>query len=175
MVNKKAQMKIQQMAFMLIAVTLLFALVGLFVLSIYFSGLKNSSLALEERNALLLTTKIANSPEFSCGEAYGSGNINCIDGDKVMALMQNIDNYQGFWGKRVTNIEIRKIYPQEETKLCTLGNYPNCNVLSLKSGEKGFSAENFVSLCRKDSEQGETFDRCELAKVIIKYESLADA
>jgi len=93
---KQGQIKIQQMAFMLLAVTLFFVLVGLFVLVIRFAGIGEAAEALEERNALLLTTKMANSPEFSCGNVYGTGNINCIDGDKVMALKKNINNYEGF-------------------------------------------------------------------------------
>ena len=116
---------------------------------------------------------MANSPEFSCGNVYGTGNINCIDGDKVMALMKNIEDYDGFWGNRVSNIEIKKIYREEETKLCTLGNYPDCNTIRIISGEvKGFSAENFVSLCRKESEAGETYDKCEIAKILVSYEPL---
>ena len=169
--DKLGQVKIQQMAFMLLAVTLFFVLVGLFVLVIRFAGIGDAATALEEKNALLLTTKMANSPEFSCGNVYGTGNINCIDGDKVMALMKNIEDYDGFWGNRVSNIEIKKIYPEEETKLCTLGNYPDCNTIRIISGEvKGFSAENFVSLCRKESEAGETYDKCEIAKILISYD-----
>ena len=164
-------MKIQQMAFMLLAVTLFFVLVGLFFITIRFAGLNESAIALEERNALLLTTKIANSPEFSCGAVFGTGTTNCIDGDKVIALMRNIESYEGFWGAGVSNIEIRKIYPVGEEVVCTLGNYPDCNSLRIISGEvKGFSAENFVSLCRKESEGGETFDKCEIAKILVSYE-----
>jgi len=46
MKSKKAQMKIQQMAFMLIAVMIFFALVGLLILTIGFSGLKEKATAL---------------------------------------------------------------------------------------------------------------------------------
>ena len=45
--EKRSQLKIQQMAFMLMAVTLFFILVGMFVLTIYLSNLKNSAFALE--------------------------------------------------------------------------------------------------------------------------------
>ncbi len=169
---KNGQIKIQQMAFMLLAVTLFFVLAGMFVMVIRFAGLKEGATALEEKNTLLLTTKIANSPEFSCGDVYGTGNINCIDGDKAMALVKNIDEYDGFWGKGVSNIEIRKIV-SEETKLCTLGNYPDCNTMRIISGDvSGFSAENFVSLCRKDLESGETYDKCEVAKILVSYENV---
>jgi hypothetical protein len=170
MVMKKGQFKIQQMAFMLMAVTLFFALVGMFIIAVKFSGLKESATALEEKNAMLLVTKLANSPEFSCGEAFGSSRINCIDADKVMMLHENIDKYINFWG--VSNVEIRKIYPSEDSKIiCDLGNYPDCNVIQLRSKEvTGYDMSNFVSLCRKESFDEEVYDKCELARIMVSYE-----
>src|SRR3989344_3030780 len=91
--GKRAQLKIQQMAFMLMAVTLFFILVGMFFLVIKFSGLKESATMLEEENAMLLATKIANSPEFSCGNAFGTTKIACIDSDKMIVLKENINKY----------------------------------------------------------------------------------
>ena len=166
--NKSGQMKIQQMAFMLIAVTLFFALVAIFVISFKYSGLKQSATELEEENAMMLVTKLANSPEFSCGESFENTKINCIDEDKVMALKEN-PAYSGFW--KVSNIEIRKIYPKTEEKICDSENYPNCSIIKIYSKEvSGFDASNFVSLCRKESLDGETYDKCELAKMMISYE-----
>ena len=165
----KAQLKIQQMAFMLMAVTLFFVLAGMFVLVVKFSGLKGSATALEEKNAMLLVSKLANSPEFSCGEAFGINRINCIDADKAMILKENIIKYADFWG--VSNIEIRKIYPAETEKLCNLGNYPDCNIIRIRPKEiSGYDLSNFVSLCRKESFDGETYDKCELAKIMLSYE-----
>ena len=169
MVNKKAQLKIQQMAFMLMAVTLFFVLVGIFVLVVKFSGIKESATALEEKNAMLLVTKLANSPEFSCGGGFGTNRINCVDADKVMVLKENIEKYADFWG--VSNIEIRKIYPVENEVICNLGNYPNCNVIRMRSNGGGTDLSNFVSLCRKESSEGEIYDKCELAKIMVSYES----
>ena len=165
---KTGQMKIQQMAFMLIAITLFFALVAIFVISFKYSGLKQSAMELEEENAMMLVTKLANSPEFSCGESFGETKINCIDENKVMALKEN-PAYSEFW--KVSNIEIRKIYPKTEEKICDSGNYPNCNIIKMYQKEiSGFDASNFVSLCRKESVDGETYDKCELAKMMISYE-----
>lgn len=171
--GKRGQAKIQQMAFMLLALTLFFVLVGLFVLVIRFAGIADSATALEEKNALLLSTKLANSPEFACGESFGTGRINCIDGDKAIAVSENVDAYREFWGSGITNIEIRRIYPEGEEELCKLNNYPNCNVLRIISGElSGFSVENFVSFCRKEFGSGEVYDKCEVAKLFISYEEL---
>ncbi len=74
------------MAFMLIAVTLFFVMIGMFVLVIKLAGLKDAANTLEEEESMLLAAKLANSPEFACGESFGGTAIGCIDADKVMAL-----------------------------------------------------------------------------------------
>ncbi len=163
---KKAQMKIQQMVFMLLAVTLFFVLAGLFILAIQFSNLRESASVLEERNALLLSTKLANSPEFSCGEAFGQSMSNCIDADKVMVLKGNIQKYSGFWD--VDNLEIRTIYPSGEVE-CTSSNYPQCNIIKLKQGQITSEFSNFVSLCKKENIDGKTQNKCWVAKLMISY------
>ena len=166
----KGQMKIQQMAFMLLAVTLLFALVGLFFIAFKFSGLKESATKLQEENALALVSRLANSPEFSCEESFDIQRTNCIDGDKLIVLSENMGKYTDFWG--VKNIEVRKIYPEfEEEILCNVYNYPYCNIIRLVSEDvEGFSASNFVTLCRKEFENERTYSKCELAKLMVSYE-----
>ncbi|MBU0894367.1 MAG: hypothetical protein KKF48_04775 [Nanoarchaeota archaeon] len=171
--TKKAQLKIQQMAFMLIAVTIFFALVGMFVLVFKFSELKESASLLEEKDAILLAEKLANSPEFSCGDSFGTHKLNCIDADKIMILKSRISRYSNFWGS--SNIEIRKIYPGITGKvLCNSGNYPNCNIIRLISDEiTGVDASTFVSLCRKELDTGSDlgfYNKCELAKLMVSYE-----
>ncbi|PIN91983.1 hypothetical protein COU55_03230 [Candidatus Pacearchaeota archaeon CG10_big_fil_rev_8_21_14_0_10_31_59] len=168
--QKNGQLKIQQMAFMLIAVTIFFVLVGMFVLAFKFSDLKKTATDLEEKNAMLLVTKLANSPELSCGEAFGTGKTNCIDTDKVIVL--NKKDYEGFWGN--ANIEIRKIYPKTngEDVVCELNNYPNCDIIKVSSGDlSGFDTSNFVALCRKESSDSGVNDKCELGKLIVNYKS----
>jgi len=168
---KKAQLKIQQTAFMLLAVTLFFILVGISILAFKFSDIKKSANQLEEENAMLLASKIANSPEFSCGEAFGGARINCVDADKVMMLKNN-ENYNDFW--KVSNIEIRKILPSYEKDIaCEIENYPECNIIIIKQkeGNSGFDASNFVSLCRKESDGNSVYNKCEIAKIMVRYEN----
>ena len=172
---KQAQMKIQQMSFMLLGVFLFFALVGMIILTVKFSGLKQAATDLKEQNAILLVTKLANSPEFSCGEAYGTQKTDCIDEDKVMMLKENIGKYTGFWG--VSNIEIRRIYPKNNGINCTLSNYPHCDTITLieKSGLKsnlGYDKSNFVALCRKEKYKNEVVNKCEMARLIVRYEEV---
>ena len=168
----KGQMKIQQMAFMLMAVTLLFVVAGLFFMVVGFSGLKDSATDLRERNAMLLVTRLSNSPEFSCGRAFDNAGTNCIDADKVMVLRENSGKYEGYWGD-VSNIRIEKVYPPEGNIMCNLGNYPNCNTLEiLESGSSGYFSSNFVSLCRKASGGEEVYDKCEVAKLFVGYDEV---
>lgn len=165
--NKSAQLKIQQMAFMLLAVTLFFVLIGMLLLTIKFSGLKKSATELEQQNALLLVSKLANSPEFSCGDAYGNIETNCVDADKAMIIMKNKRDYEGFWGD-TAGIEIRKILPSGNT-LCTTSNYPNCEIIKISQSDEGNYISNFVSLCRKEKYEGDIYNKCELAKLMVSY------
>jgi hypothetical protein len=170
MVNGRGQMKIQQMAFMIIAIFILFVIIGIAVLSSKLSGIKESATRYNQQNALTLASKIADSPEFSCGQSYGNEKIDCIDLDKVMGLKKNIENYEKFWG--VSNIEIRIIYPPENNVVeCAPDNYPDCNYIDLiGKGVVGFSVSNFVSVCHKERNENIITNKCDLGKIIISYE-----
>lgn len=154
--------KIQQMAFMLIAVTLLFSFVGIFFLKIILSDANQSAESLEEKDALLTVARLADSPEFSCGEAFGTSKTSCVDFDKVLALSESSSVYSGFWG--VEGIRIRKIYPESDVS-CTRANYPDCGEILLLDDE-GIGVSNFVSLCRNGKEDY----ICELAKIEVFYD-----
>jgi hypothetical protein len=171
MKSKRAQMKIQQMSFMLLGVFLFFALVGMIILTVKFSDLKQSATDLKEKNAILLVTKLANSPEFSCGEVYGTQKTDCIDEDKVMMLKENIGKYADFWG--VSNIEIRRIYPPNNGIECTKLNYPKCDTIRLiNKSALGFDKSNFVALCRKEKYKNNIINICEMARIIVRYEEV---
>lgn len=166
MVKSKAQMKIQQTAFMLVAVTLFFALAGLFVLGFRLSNLKEQASSLEKENSLLLASKLANTPEFSCGESFGNKRTNCIDSDKVMALKEKSRDYKDFW--QVSDIKIMKL--SNNSIECSNSNYPECGIISiLSSNVEGSYNSVFVSLCRKKSDGSTFYDKCELAKLMVAY------
>ncbi|MEX0920164.1 MAG: hypothetical protein WDZ69_01110 [Candidatus Pacearchaeota archaeon] len=155
MVDKKGQMKIQQMAFMLLAVTLFFAIVGMFILMIFFSDLRQSAEDIEERDALTLVSKLANSPEFSCGSAFGGTKLSCVDADKVIALQGVSGKYSGFWG--VDGIEIKEIYPGSR------------EITILDGGGSGVGVSNFVALCRYENINGLIQEDCDLARLIVYH------
>jgi hypothetical protein len=167
----KGQMKIKQMAFMLLAVTLFFILAGMFFLMIQLSNIKGSATEQESKNAELLVKRLANTPEFSCHNAFDNIGANCVDLDKFLALKLESEKYVRYWGKNIESIELRIIYPKMENEvICETANYPNCNVIRLyDSGVSGTYHATYVAACRKESEEGEIFDKCELAHLMISY------
>ncbi|MBP6857240.1 hypothetical protein KBC25_02340 [Candidatus Pacearchaeota archaeon] len=170
---KRGQMKIQQMSFMLIAVFLFFALVGMIVLGFMLGNLKNNATTLKEQNAMLLASRMASSPELWCGEVYGREKTDCIDLDKVMALKANIREYSEFW--KISSLEIRKIYPSTVPKKeieCTKSNYPNCNLITLINKKDSYDVSNYVALCRKEVYNDKVVNKCELGVIIIGYEGV---
>ncbi len=169
--SNKGQMKIQQMSFMLIAVFLFFALVGMIVVSFMLGNLRESATALKEQNAKLLATRMASSPELWCGEVYGREKTDCIDLDKAMALKANIREYSEFWG--ISSLEIRKVYPATVPKReieCTTSNYPDCNMITLINKTDSYDRSNYVALCRKEVYNSEIVNKCELGIIVIGYE-----
>ena len=159
--SKKAQLKIQQMAFMLMAVFLFFILVGMFYLIIQSNSWKRQALMIEKNNAVQVANFLASSAEFTCGSF-------CIDADRSMVL-RGRTAYNGFW--KVSSIEIRRIYPKDNQEvLCDEANYPNCNLIKVyESGKGENTAYSFVSLCRRVNEGDYIYYKCELGELIIGY------
>ena len=178
MKNKRAQLKIQQMAFVLIAITIFFVLLGLFFVVIKGASLRKESSEIQEKDAKNLVIRLANAPELACGNAFGTQKSNCVDTDK--AMMFNVEkhkqDYSNFWD--IAEIEIIKTYERESTRevICTLKDYPNCNTIRIyerelsPGGVKGPFVSNYVSLCRKEQYQGEVYDKCEIGLLSVSYE-----
>ena len=162
----KGQVKLQQMAFMLIALTIFFVLVGLFMASFSLSGIKDAREAAAEKNAMLLVSKLASSPEFSCERSFSKQMSFCVDLDKVMALKGFSEKYKDLCD--VSNIEIQKIYPFSDIE-CTSGNYNECgHVGVLSSNTKGVDQSTFITLCWKEGYFGSYYNKCTIAKLIVR-------
>lgn len=157
----KCQLKIQQMAFMIMAVFIFFILVGMFYVVIQSQKWNKEANVLEKSKATELADMLASSAEFSCG-AY------CIDGDRAMVLGDRTA-YKNFFG--IESLEIRTVYPESNKEvLCTKSNYPDCNLIKIFSKGKGEStASSFVSLCKRINENNYIYYKCELAKLIVGY------
>ena len=157
--SKKAQVKIQQMAFVLVALLIFFAIVALFYFSIASKGLKQSASSLREDEAKELIRKLSSSPEFSF---TASTCANCIDLDKAL-LMKYRQSYQEFFN--LDFLQIEKLYPESKKIECDKTNYPDCNTITIvDSKEIGTPKTAFVSLCRWEQEKGGYF-KCELGRI----------
>ncbi len=165
--SSKAQLKIQEMAFFIVAIVLFFVLAGLFVLSIMYSNLYKSATEVAEQRTLSSITNLADTPEFSCGEP------NCVDSDKLIALMQN-KKYENFWP--FSSLSIRKMQAFDKTEgemiECTKENYPNCDIFVFYDKEVASerTIASYVALCRNDAENNFVYDKCEIAEFIAGTE-----
>ena len=163
----RAQLKIQEMAFFLVAIVLFFILVGLFAFSVIFSNLSKGATSAAEERTLSSITNLADSPEFSCGEP------NCVDADKIVALMQN-KKYEKFWPFSSLSVHRQSTFTKNETDWikCTLANYPNCDVFEIydKNVKNERSISNYVALCRVELENEYNYKKCEIAKLVAGTE-----
>ncbi len=161
--TKKGQLKIQEMSFMIIAVFLFFALVGLFVVSLMYSNLHESANQRAEERTRTGLSIIAETPEFSCGKP------NCIDADKLLVMM-NRKNYSDFYF--YSSLEVIKTGNQSQLIDCNRANYPDCDRFLVFDKNKASikKVSNYVALCRKELENEYTYDKCEIAKVIAGIE-----
>ncbi len=161
--SRQGQLKIQEMAFMLLAVVVFFAIAGMFFLVIMYNDLIGSANLLAKEKAISTAVNIANTPEFSCGETL------CIDADKLL-VMQNRQDYEDFWP--VASIVVTKVSRDKEIIECTEKNYPYCNYFKVyDSGITNIEmVETFVSLCRKDKANEYIYNKCEIGKVLVGFE-----
>ncbi len=106
MVRKKAQYKIQQMAFMILAIFFFFILVGIFFIGWLMGEIRSDYARLEEQKAQSALKIIADSIELNCDAAEDW----CIDKDKLKAFSEYSHLYQDFWS--VASIEVLIIYPR---------------------------------------------------------------
>ncbi|NCN98786.1 hypothetical protein COU62_03445 [Candidatus Pacearchaeota archaeon CG10_big_fil_rev_8_21_14_0_10_35_219] len=157
----RGQIKIQQMAFVLVAIMIFFGIVLLFYLSISVGNLQNIGETLREEEAKEVVRKLAGSPEFSWDIEDCSS---CIDMDKVFALKGN-EKYDNFWD--VPFLRVEKTYPFADNE-CTKQNYPDCGSITLIETENFVSNSAFVALCRYDGELG---NKCDLGKIYLGFKT----
>ena len=106
---KSGQMKIQQMAFLIMAIFFFFILVGLFFLGIQFRGVGESAQQLQQDQAISSLQVIANMPELN----YHSGVSMALDEDKLRVMSGNLsESYKDFWP--VASIRVYKVFPKPD-------------------------------------------------------------
>lgn len=172
--SRKAQLKVQEMAFMLMAVVLFFILAFLFFMTIKYKQMYKEAGLIEQEKALSTVSKLADTAEFTC--TFPRRSL-CVDEDKLL-VMKDRKAYAGFWP--VTSLSVVRVFPETDNKdkglvECTEANYPDCNLFSIyeKQGKGNESTETlsvFVSLCRKDTKNNYVYEKCELGKMLAGFE-----
>lgn len=162
-INKhRGQLKIQQMAFMLMAVFIFFILAGLFYAVIQTQDLRNIAAMKERDRAVTLASVLASSAEFSCGNY-------CVDADRALVLGAKTE-YKDFWS--VASIRIRIIDNSTKETICSQGNYPNCNLIKVYDKQTDeTSVFSYVSVCRRVKNSDYVYFKCELGQFIVGYET----
>ena len=160
----RGQMKIQQMAFVLVAIVIFFAMIGLFYFSIRISTMQKNVISLREEEAKELVKKLASTPEFS----YAQDCVNCIDFDKLIVLKEK-ESYKGFWN--LDYLAVERIYPKKQGE-CTRANYPECDKITIiEKTDYGIPAQAFIALCRWEEGAG-GYSKCELARLYAAGKSI---
>jgi len=166
---KKAQLKIQEMAFMLMAVVLFFVLVGIFVVSIVYINLYDQANIIAEEKTLSALINLADSPEFNCVTTKS----NCVDADKLISILDE-ESYKDFWTFSSLKVIRFKAFDKSEEEMaeCTFANYPDCDIFVVYDNqvknEKVISS--YIALCRKEYENYNTYDKCEIARLVAGTE-----
>ena len=162
----KGQLKIQEMAFVLVAIVIFFALVLLLYLSIRGASLQKDAQTILEDNAKALVSSISRYPELTWSDCS-----NCIDLDKALVFKEtgNSSEYARKW--EVDYLMIERVYPNETIRECQIGNYPSCSKITLiDSGVTGVVYGTFVNLCRWEDSQ--SISICELGRIYASGRSI---
>jgi hypothetical protein len=160
--NIKSQLKIQEMAFMLMAVVIFIILAGLFFFSFEYRQMFKEANTLSKEKAISTISNLASLPELNFGQTR------CIDSDKLLALVNN-ERYKSFLP--LTSLSLIKIGEKNQTK-CSIESYPNCNYYEIYSSSLDQEmVSTFTCICRKErAESGYDYNTCELAKIIAGSE-----
>ena len=158
--EKRAQLKVQEMAFVLVAFMVFFALVGLMFLVFRIQFLQQGAADIGDERAHIAARTLAASPELAW-----QGCVGCIDKDKAFVLAEEIrmNRSKAVWD--VEYLALESVYPPRSGGVCTRGNYPHCNqtVVLKKREDYGVSTSTFVALCSYEHTQ----ETCILGRIVV--------
>ena len=146
--SNKGQIKIQETAFVLLAIAVLAVLLFIFYSRFQISNIQTAVQAVNQETAKSMLERIAAMPELRCSGIAGE-NALCIDKDKA-SILSKATGYEKFW-QNVAKIELVQIYPES----------PRITIYSGKAGNSTYST--FVNLC---SQKAEVWS-CAIGKVLI--------
>jgi len=153
-VSIRSQLKIQEMAFMLVAVVFFFILVGLFAFSIFYVDLYKEANKISEDRTLSALTNLADTPELSCSTSKS----NCIDADKLISLVRNQD-YARFWPFSSLQVVKQSAFKKTESEMELI------DVLS----EKAKNVGSEVEIISVDTREGAQFKELGGVGAILRY------
>ncbi len=158
---KKAQLKIQEMAFVLVAIMIFLALVALFYLSVRTSQLQTNTEQIKDDQARNFVRKLTGVPEFQW-----AGCPSCIDADKAFLVKERIRvnaSTVSAWGLDYLALEV--VYPPRSGGECTSANYPACNLTTVirGNGSYGTASSVYVALCTREYNFG--YIKCDLGRL----------
>ena len=154
--KNKAQIKIQEMAFVLLAVVFLFALLFLFFSRFQFTQVQKQAETLRTEKSIAMLRTISAMPELRCSEGYVTTEIACIDKNKLKAFSspEIRENYEDFWKSAfLTRISIKEVFPEGLEY-----------VVFDSSSQNSITHSTFMPLCEED--------KCTIAKVKISFKAV---
>jgi hypothetical protein len=161
--RRSAQFQIQQMAFMIIALFIFFAIAGIFMLNISLGGLKEDAQELKADKAISFLATIPQMTEFT----YGGNCINCLDRDKLRVFHNHSTEYKEFFP--LDSLKAIRVYP-EPTNFLPDGNpecpSTDCLVLFNSTNSSIQEYATFVPVCEKSRALGMISEQCEVWKLV---------
>ena len=157
-------MKIQQMAFMIVAVFIFFTLVGLFFVSWQSRSIGRNAADLQKQQALSSIEVIRNMPELNCDLTEGL----CVDEDKLNVLAAGLsDDYAEFWP--VASVKVYKVYPAFDVLGAVKCPALNCNYWEIYDSNQQSSQEfsGYINICKKIREFNSPYTKCEVGKIVV--------
>ncbi len=156
----KGQMKIQQMAVMIVAVFFFFVLVGLFFLGIVLKDVKGGAERLQKEQAISSLKVIADMSELNYDSTWSMS----FDEDKLRIMSGEFGrNYDLFWP--VASVGVYKVYPRfDEVKECPS---VDCNYYEIWDNGQGDvkTYSTYVAICERV--KGMANGRCEIGKLVV--------
>jgi len=118
----KAQLKIQEMAFILVAIVFLFSLVFLFFARFQYAQMQEQAKVLREYRTVQLLHVVAGLPELQCPlQRSGSPVSVCIDKDKAKQFSQDEalrESFSELWkNSNIVEIKVEEIWPEKDEYL----------------------------------------------------------
>ena len=151
----RGQLKIQQTAFMLLALVFLFSIVFIFYINFSRQSIYDKRNELQMQEAYTLLQKFSGSSEFSC---ISSDLTYCLDEDKLTSLANMSQKYKSYFSS-VKSIVVREVYPGNKII--------NIFETSIAEDEEILYYSAFIPLCKTKALEGYNWQQCKLAKFII--------